>query len=272
MGKSESHRAAGAPSIRDRGQTSACADFRSLRFDPLPASDRETRDVVALWQNARTRGTTDRLTAMEASEAAFKGGASGKRVVHLATHAFFLGQSCPSALDGPRGSEGAALVGLSERAAVAGENPLLLSGLALAGANQRARANPDAEDGILTAEEIAALDLRGVEWAVLSACETGAGELRAGEGVLGLRRAFQVAGARTVIMSLWAVGDEATRQWMKELYRGRLLEGLATADAAGEASRRGPAPPAGTWPRHASLLLGRVHRRRRLAMSALLHS
>lgn len=237
MGKSESHRAAGAPAIRDRGQTSACADFRSLRFDPLLASDRETREVVALWRNARARGTTKRLTGTEASEAAFKGGAPGKRVLHLATHGFFLGRSCPSALDEPRGSTGASPAGAPERAAVAGENPLLLSGLALAGANQRARAGPDAEDGILTAEEIAALDLHGVEWAVLSACETGAGELKAGEGVHGLRRAFEVAGARTVIMSLWAVGDEATRQWMKELYRGRLIDGLATAEAAAGASR-----------------------------------
>ena len=87
-------------------------------------------------------------------------------------------------------------------------NPLLLSGLALAGANRRATSG-DGEDGILTAEEVGALDLGGVEWAVLSACDTGLGEIRAGEGVFGLRRAFQVAGVRTVIMSLWSVQDEA---------------------------------------------------------------
>jgi CHAT domain-containing protein/tetratricopeptide (TPR) repeat protein len=228
----------GGQATRDRGQTSACADFRSLRFDPLPASDRETREVVALWHSVHARGTTNRLTGVEASEAGFKGGAPGKRVVHLATHGFFLGRSCPSALDGPGASQGATLVAAPERAAVLGENPLLFSGLALAGANQRARAGPDAEDGILTAEEIAALDLRGVDWAVLSACETGAGEVSVGEGVLGLRRAFQVAGVQTVIMSLWGVGDEATRQWMRELYRGRLLDDLPTAEAAREASRR----------------------------------
>jgi CHAT domain-containing protein len=119
---------------------------------------------------------------------------------------------------------------------VAGDNPLLLSGLALAGANHRDAAGPDEEDGILTAEEIAAMDLSGVEWAVLSACDTGIGEIKAGEGVFGLRRAFQIAGARTVIMSLWSVEDESARQWMKALYEGRLLKHLDTAEAVRNAS------------------------------------
>ena len=112
----------------------------------------------------------------------------------------------------------------------------LLSGLALTGANRREQASPGQDDGILTAEEIAALDLSAVEWAVLSACETGIGEVKAGEGVFGLRRAFQVAGAKTLIMSLWAVEDESARQWMKKLYQGRFLKRLGTAEAVREAS------------------------------------
>jgi CHAT domain-containing protein len=111
-----------------------------------------------------------------------------------------------------------------------------LSGLILAGANQRNVTAPDQEDGVLTAEEVAALNLSGVEWAVLSGCDTGVGEVRAGEGVFGLQRALHVAGARTVIMSLWPVEDQATRQWMTALYRGRLMKGLTTADATREAS------------------------------------
>jgi CHAT domain-containing protein len=114
---------------------------------------------------------------------------------------------------------------------------MLLSGLALAGANRREQAPVDGEDGVLTAEEVAALDLAGIEWAVLSACETGTGELHAGEGVLGLRRAFQTAGARTTIMSLWPVDDEATREWMAALYRARLEQRLGTAEAVREATR-----------------------------------
>jgi len=80
------------------------------------------------------------------------------------------------------------------------------------------------------------MDLSGVEWAVLSACDTGVGEIRAGEGVFGLRRAFQVAGARTLIMSLWSVEDESAREWMRALYKARLQEGLDTAEAVRHAS------------------------------------
>ncbi len=115
---------------------------------------------------------------------------------------------------------------------------MLLSGLVLAGANHRGAAGFDEDDGILTAEEIAAMDLSGVEWAVLSACDTGVGEIENGEGVFGLRRAFQVAGARTLIMSLWSVEDQATRVWMHALYEGRLLKGFGTAEAVREASLR----------------------------------
>ena len=94
-------------------------------------------------------------------------------------------------------------------------------GLALSRANRRALASADGDDGILTAEEVAGLDLSGVKWAVLSACDTGVGEIAAGEGVFGLRRAFQIAGVRSVIMSLWSVEDLSTRAWMRALYEGR---------------------------------------------------
>jgi CHAT domain-containing protein len=126
-----------------------------------------------------------------------------------------------------------------EPAALAhGENPLLLSGLALAGANHRQNAALGEEDGILTAEEIAALDLGSVEWAVLSACDTGVGEMQAGEGVFGLRRAFAIAGAGTVIMSLWSIEDASARAWMQALYESRLLERRDTAESVQQASLR----------------------------------
>jgi CHAT domain-containing protein len=209
-----------------------------MRFAALPASGREVREVAALWGERRDQtGTsalanTDRtgpallLTGAAASEASFKQAAPGRRILHLATHGFFLGGECASDFD-----ETPTTPSVSPLSAVAKENPLLLSGLVLAGANLRQSAGPGDEDGILTAEEVAALDLSGTEWAVLSACDTGAGEVRAGEGVFGLRRAFQVAGARTVIMSLWPVDDEAARLWMTALYRQHFGKGKTTADA-----------------------------------------
>ena len=218
-----------------RGLRSACENFQTMQFEALSASAREVSDVAALWRRpGRTlRGAESnavQLTGAAASESAFKQQAQGKRVLHLATHGFFLGGKCASALGTGEKPGG------DTSASSPGENPLLLSGLALAGANHRQAAGPDEEDGILTAEEIAALDLSGVEWAVLSACDTGIGEVKAGEGVLGLRRAFEVAGARTLILSLWPVEDQAARDWMRQLYRARLVLGLTTIDAVHQAN------------------------------------
>jgi CHAT domain-containing protein len=225
-----------------RGHPSSCGDFTSLHFERLPSSGLEVEDVVSTWGSAwaqsghRLRGSNRTaeaklLEGAAASELAVKLAAPGKDVLHLATHGFFLGEGCPSALDARGGATSGPMP-----TALLGENPLLLSGLALAGANHREAAGPDEDDGILTAEEIAALDLEGVKWAVLSACDTGLGQIRAGEGVLGLRRAFQVAGARTVIMSLWPVEDEASRHWMRALYSNRLSKGMSTVDAVHAAS------------------------------------
>jgi CHAT domain-containing protein len=152
-------------------------------------------------------------------------------VLHVATHAFFLGSGCPSALPASRGIGGLAPAEEREVTAREGDNPLLLSGLVFAGANRRSAAAAGEDDGILTAEEIAALDLRGTEWAVLSACDTGRGEVLAGEGVLGLRRAFQVAGARTLVTSLWAVDDRSARLFMETLYEARFRRGMTSAEA-----------------------------------------
>jgi CHAT domain-containing protein len=117
------------------------------------------------------------------------------------------------------------------------ENPLLRSGLALAGANtwlDGSTPPTEAEDGLLTAEDVTGLDLLGSELVVLSACDTGLGAIHLGEGVLGLRRAFTVAGARTLVMSLWKVPDEPTRELMEDFYR-RLLAGEGRAEALRQA-------------------------------------
>jgi CHAT domain-containing protein/tetratricopeptide (TPR) repeat protein len=210
----------------------SCGTVQSMRFEPLAGTGREVHEVASLW----TASPAQILEGAGASERAFKREAPGHRVLHLATHGFFLGSSCPPAPPTSRSVGGLSTSQSSGPAMAMSDNPLLRSGLALAGANRRAVAGPDDEDGILTAEEVTALNLGGVEWAVLSACDTGLGEVRAGEGVFGLRRAFQVAGVRTVIMSLWSVDDQAARLWMRTLYERRLQRHLSTADAVHEAS------------------------------------
>jgi CHAT domain-containing protein/tetratricopeptide (TPR) repeat protein len=224
---SSSQRLVAAPSLR-----ASCGTLQSMRFQPLAGTGREVHDVARLW----TESTAQILQGGGANERAFKREAPGHRVLHLATHGFFLDGVCPPAVGGTRSVGGLSTSQKNGPRLGLGESPLLLSGLALAGANRRADAGPDDEDGILTAEEVTALNLAGVEWAVLSACDTGLGEVRAGEGVFGLRRAFQVAGVRTVIMSLWSVDDEAARLWMRTLYERRLQKHLSTADAMHEAS------------------------------------
>ena len=110
---------------------------------------------------------------------------------------------------------------------VAVENPLLRSGLALAGFNERASGE---EDGVLTALEVAQLNLSGTQLVVLSACETGLGDIANGEGVYGLRRAFAIAGAETQVLSLWQVDDAGTAELMAAYYEN-LLSGSGRAGA-----------------------------------------
>jgi CHAT domain-containing protein len=150
--------------------------------------------------------------------------------LHLATHGFVGRARLEASNDDLR------TPGHDSRPA-AHENPLLVSGIALAGANCDLEERGERDDGVLTAEEIAKLDLSSVDWAVLSACESGLGDVVDGEGLLGLRRVFRVAGARTLITSLWPVQDEAARQWMRALYAAR-RSGSSTSRAVREASVR----------------------------------
>jgi len=232
---------AAAESPTYRGTRSRCDSFARLRFGPLPGTQEEVESISHLLEANRSdpAGADAILTGPGASEAAFKRLAPGRRIVHLATHAFFVDASCAQTVTGDaRGVLGLVPTAgaIASAAPAPGENPLLLSGLALAGANQRASAGERGEDGVLTSDEIAALDLSGLDWAVLSACGTGLGEQAGAEGVLGLRRAFLAAGAHTVFTSLWSVRDQPTREWMTALYRHRFSEGMSAAASARSAS------------------------------------
>jgi CHAT domain-containing protein/Tfp pilus assembly protein PilF len=200
-----------------RGTHSTCSDFASMQFASLPGSLDEVHAIRDIW-NARG-WKSQVLSGASATEAAVKTQSSGKRVLHLATHGFFLDATCPQA------------------AGAARENPLLRAGLALSGANLRRTVRKDQEDGVLTAEEVASLNLENTEWVVLSGCETALGDVHAGEGVLGLRRAFEEAGARTLIASLWTVDDQDTREWMTALYRARFVDRKSTAESLRSADR-----------------------------------
>ena len=148
------------------------------------------------------------------------------RILHLATHGGFLP-------DQPLDPE----VPLGRLGGPGMENPMLRSFLVTAGVNAwlQGRAIPEeAEDGILTAEDVSGMNLLGTELVVLSACDTGRGAVKIGEGVLGLRRAFVVAGAQTLVMSLWKVSDLATAILMEKFYT-HLLQGHGRAQALRQA-------------------------------------
>jgi len=192
-------------------------DFMSttVRFSRLPGTAGEAAALGALLPNARV------LTAAEATEAALKT-VAGPRLLHIATHGFFLpDQTTARAVAGDTR-------GLTLGGQTGSENLLLRSGVALAGANGRRSAN--GEDGVLTALEAAVLDLWGTKLVVHSACETGIGEVKNGEGVYGLRRALVLAGSESQVMSLWQVSDAATRDLMVAYYK-RLQSGEGRTEA-----------------------------------------
>ncbi len=182
------------------------ASFGAGRWADLPGTRFEAARVASLYRDAHPRGPAPVLLAGGDSSKAglLKALAAPRRYVHLATHGFFLAQPPPKPDD--EGPDAVASRSLRR-------NPLLMAGLLLAGANT------DPASGTLTAEEVAGIDLSGCELAVLSACETGLGTLAGGEGVLGLQRAFQAAGARTAVTSLWSVSDAATSVLMEDFYR-----------------------------------------------------
>ena len=161
------------------------------------------------------------------------------RVLHLATHGFFLTDQ-----ERDPNKESRALEMIGDEAGSIGrlsgplpENPLLRSGLALAGAQTWFDGKvppPEAEDGLLTAEDVTGLDLLDTELVVLSAYETGLGEIRTGEGVSACDGRSSWRGARTLVMSLWKVPDEQTRELMIDFYN-RVLSGQGVADALRQA-------------------------------------
>ena len=195
-------------------------DYSQIFFGPLPGVGAEVRALRELLPQATF------ITGERATKGALKG-VNAPSILHVATHGFFL--------QGGRGARVGANVRAPDatrlgRLVADAENPLLRSGLALAGAN-RGLAGDD--NGVITAFEMANLDLWGTKLVVLSACDTGVGEVKNGDGVYGLRRALVLAGAESQLLSLWPVSDRSTRDLMVGYYRG-----LMRNEGRGDALRR----------------------------------
>jgi CHAT domain-containing protein/tetratricopeptide (TPR) repeat protein len=179
-------------------------------FASLPGTAQELNAISNAARQARPTQSVTVLDGAQATKAAFLEKAPTARVLHLATHAYFAGEECaPVALP-----------------ALLGQNPLLLAGIAFAGANEREKV-----DGILTALEVTALDLRASDLVVLSACDTGLGTLTRGQELLGLRWAFAYAGAKHLVTSLWTVPDHETATLMGHFYTALWKNSLPVADA-----------------------------------------
>lgn len=192
-----------------------------IHFERLPGTRPEAQ---AIADSMRANGWNVNLYFdADASEAKLSEISDPPRVLHLATHGYFL-QDQPvkisaettrgvSLLQSDNGDDSSALL----LPVALGQNPLLRSGIALAGANESIATGNDA--GIVSADKVLGVNLHGTDLVVLSACETGIGDVQRGEGVFGLKRAFVLAGARSVLLSLWKVSDDATRDFMTDFYR-----------------------------------------------------
>jgi CHAT domain-containing protein len=205
--------------------------FDDFYFKPLPGTGAEGEALRAILPDATV------LTERQANKGALLT-AAGPEILHIATHGFFLTDLKAPTLDveslgeievmreiGLLAKKGPGAADPLKEQSV--ENPLLRSGLALAGANEYWR---DGDGGILTAMETSGLYLWGTKLVVLSACDTGVGDISNGEGVYGLRRALLLAGSESQVMSLWPVSDLATRALMIDFYQAlRRGEGRSEA-------------------------------------------
>jgi CHAT domain-containing protein/lipopolysaccharide biosynthesis regulator YciM len=195
------------PSVLRAGQQRSPGVRGLPPWQPLAGTEQEARQLAPLLGGGAVISGPAATAAVVLAQRA-------PRILHIATHGFFLADQAPASGTAP--------------ATPNREDPLQRSGLVFAGAN-RPDANPD-DDGYLTAAEATAMDLEGTELVTLSACETGLGGVRSGEGVYGLQRSLAVAGARSTLLSLWKVADGRTATFLAKYYQ-RLKDGEGRAEA-----------------------------------------
>ena len=197
--------------------------LRGATWNYLEGSEDEANEINKIIQKTGIKSIL--FKGNEATEAGFKKlgdyNTESPQVIHVSTHGYFFPD--------PKVSHQSAIASLQQEPIFKmSEHPMLRSGLIMAGANHAWKTGkpitPEAEDGILTAYEISQLNLRNTELVVLSACETGLGDIQGNEGVYGLQRAFKIAGAKNLIMSLWQVPDKQTSELMTAFYKYWLIK------------------------------------------------
>ena len=178
----------------DKNRQKRAIDLNKTDWRELPATEKEGNTIAKLIK-------AKLLTKEEATSLAVKNNPKPK-ILHIASHSFFLKDQ--------------------------DKNPLLRSGIVLAGANNKF--DDDIDNGYLTALEVSRLDWEDTELVVISGCESGLGSIKSGEGVYGLKRAIAVAGARSSLLSLWKVDDKATAEFMESFYK-KIIKGIGRAEA-----------------------------------------
>jgi tetratricopeptide (TPR) repeat protein len=202
-----------------------------------------TQDEVQAIHNIIGKNKAELFTGKKAMEETLMYWGGVPKILHLATHGFFLEnrpidfKNNDSINRGFSPQEPIDQIISPSPVYFDTENPLLRSGIVLAGANKIFKTDDDTiSDGIVTSEEILGMNLRGTEMVVLSACDTGLGEVKNGEGVFGLRRAFTQAGAKSLVMSMWKVPDKETKELMVKFYSNIYKKGMNRVQALRQAT------------------------------------
>jgi CHAT domain-containing protein len=192
---------------------------QTIKLDPIPASEIEVQNLNKLFKSKSW--TTSLLTGMNATETSIKN-VNSPTVLHIATHCYFMS------------NERSGTAGFSK--SIVEKNPMLRSMLFFTGAQNTLdkKVLNTSDDGILTAYEAQNINLSATELVTLSACQTAQGKIQNGEGVYGLQRAFRIAGAKCILVSLWNIDDVVTQEFMS-LFYSKWLNGASKLDAFYEA-------------------------------------
>ena len=214
---------AGAPNfpvatpVTSASKRQLCLRAANQGFAAIPNAARELGDLQKLLSGSDPQSHIEFIAGAAATKENVFAALPKANVIHLATHGFSLDESCSE----DHSTRGVSLVGSAASDPASGTNGSSLSGLAFSGASLSEGHSPI---GVLSAGELGTLDLSQVDWIALSACDSGLGPISRNEGVFGMRRALRLAGARTVVMSLWQVDDASTADLMQALYRARFVE------------------------------------------------